>query len=77
MLRVAYFIFFPIFIILFNFPFSDVCSLYRQDQEVCAAILCALIPAISCLGRTAPESEQEDEMAHLRGALLQVMSGFW
>ncbi|XP_057207149.1 serine-protein kinase ATM isoform X2 [Triplophysa rosa] len=57
-------------------PLADVCSLYRQDQEVCAAILFALIPAISCSGRMAPEIEQEDEMAHVRGALLQVMSGF-
>ncbi|XP_065137946.1 serine-protein kinase ATM [Paramisgurnus dabryanus] len=57
-------------------PLPDVCSLYRQDQEVCAAILYALIPAISCLGRTASESESDNEMAHVRGALLKVISGF-
>ncbi|XP_051534451.1 serine-protein kinase ATM isoform X2 [Myxocyprinus asiaticus] len=57
-------------------PLADVCSLYRLDQEVCAAILCALLPSISCLGRMPPVSEQEDEMAHIRGALLKVMSGF-
>ncbi|KAL0173767.1 hypothetical protein M9458_029735, partial [Cirrhinus mrigala] len=54
----------------------DVCSLYRQDQEVCAAILCSLLPSIRCLGRTPPVSEQEDEMAHIKGALLKVISGF-
>uniref|UniRef100_A0A8C2HE41 non-specific serine/threonine protein kinase n=1 Tax=Cyprinus carpio TaxID=7962 RepID=A0A8C2HE41_CYPCA len=57
-------------------PLADVCSLYRQDQEVCAAILCSLLPSIRCLGRTPSVSEQEDEMAHIKGALLKVISGF-
>ncbi|XP_050985185.1 serine-protein kinase ATM [Labeo rohita] len=57
-------------------PLADVCSLYRQDQEVCAAILCSLLPSIHCLGRIPPVSEQEDEMAHIKGALLKVISGF-
>ncbi|XP_059370854.1 serine-protein kinase ATM isoform X1 [Carassius carassius] len=57
-------------------PLADVCSLYRQDQEVCAAILCSLLPSIRCLGRTPSVSQQEDEMAHIKGALLKVISGF-
>ncbi|XP_067221098.1 serine-protein kinase ATM isoform X2 [Chanodichthys erythropterus] len=57
-------------------PLADVCSLYRQDQEVCAAVLCSLLPSIRCLGRSPPVSEQDDDMAHIRGALLKVMSGF-
>uniref|UniRef100_A0A671SGL5 non-specific serine/threonine protein kinase n=1 Tax=Sinocyclocheilus anshuiensis TaxID=1608454 RepID=A0A671SGL5_9TELE len=57
-------------------PLADVCSLYRQDQEVCAAILCSLLPSIRCLGRTPSVSEQEDEMSHIKGALLKVISGF-
>uniref|UniRef100_A0A673I416 non-specific serine/threonine protein kinase n=1 Tax=Sinocyclocheilus rhinocerous TaxID=307959 RepID=A0A673I416_9TELE len=57
-------------------PLADVCSLYRQDQEVCAAILCSLLPSIRCLGHTPSVSEQEDEMSHIKGALLKVISGF-
>uniref|UniRef100_A0A672RVI7 Serine-protein kinase ATM n=1 Tax=Sinocyclocheilus grahami TaxID=75366 RepID=A0A672RVI7_SINGR len=57
-------------------PLADICSLYRQDQEVCAAILCSLLPSIRCLGRTPSVSEQEDEMSHIKGALLKVISGF-
>uniref|UniRef100_A0A8C2EAU1 non-specific serine/threonine protein kinase n=1 Tax=Cyprinus carpio TaxID=7962 RepID=A0A8C2EAU1_CYPCA len=64
------------FVMSFGFPYRDVCSLYRQDQEVCAAILCSLLPSIRCLGRTPSVSEQEDEMAHIKGALLKVISGF-
>ncbi len=64
-----------IVVVSFGFLYRDVCSLYRQDQEVCAAILCSLLPSIRCL--TPPVSEQEDEMAHIKGALLKVISGFW
>uniref|UniRef100_A0A673I3Z0 non-specific serine/threonine protein kinase n=1 Tax=Sinocyclocheilus rhinocerous TaxID=307959 RepID=A0A673I3Z0_9TELE len=64
------------FVMSFGFPYRDVCSLYRQDQEVCAAILCSLLPSIRCLGHTPSVSEQEDEMSHIKGALLKVISGF-
>ncbi|CAM4560648.1 unnamed protein product [Leuciscus chuanchicus] len=57
-------------------PLADVCSLYRQDQEVCAAVLRSLLPSIRCLGRTPPVSEQDDDLAHIKGTLLTVVSGF-
>ncbi|XP_077063729.1 serine-protein kinase ATM [Siphateles boraxobius] len=57
-------------------PLADVCSLYRQDQEVCAAVLRALLPSIRCLGRTPPVSGQDDDLAHIKGPLLKVVSGF-
>ncbi|CAM4556990.1 unnamed protein product [Leuciscus chuanchicus] len=57
-------------------PLADVCSLYRQDQEVCAAVLRSLLPSIRCLGRTPPVSEQDDDLAHIKGTLLKVVSGF-
>lgn len=53
---------------------SDLCSDYRQDQDVCAAVLLALLPSIRRLG--GPHHLPED-MRHVRGALLQVVSGFW
>ena len=52
----------------------DLCSLYRQDQEVCATVLLGLLPAIQCLGQT---QHPANEMRHVQGVLLQVMSGFW
>uniref|UniRef100_A0A672YB26 non-specific serine/threonine protein kinase n=1 Tax=Sphaeramia orbicularis TaxID=375764 RepID=A0A672YB26_9TELE len=55
-------------------PLADLCSLYRQDQEVCAAVLLALLPSIRTLGRT---HHLPEEMRHVQGSLLQVVSGFW
>ncbi|XP_030008171.1 serine-protein kinase ATM isoform X2 [Sphaeramia orbicularis] len=54
-------------------PLADLCSLYRQDQEVCAAVLLALLPSIRTLGRT---HHLPEEMRHVQGSLLQVVSGF-
>lgn len=54
-------------------PLADLCSIYRQDQEVCAAVLLALLPSIKTLGRT---QYGDDEMKHVHGSLLQVLSGF-
>ncbi|CDQ78668.1 unnamed protein product [Oncorhynchus mykiss] len=54
-------------------PLADLCSLYRQDQEVCAAVLLGLLPSIRSLGRT---QDQHNDMRHVQGALLQVVSGF-
>uniref|UniRef100_A0A3B4ARZ4 non-specific serine/threonine protein kinase n=1 Tax=Periophthalmus magnuspinnatus TaxID=409849 RepID=A0A3B4ARZ4_9GOBI len=51
----------------------DLCSMYRQDQEICAAVLLALLPSIKTLGRTQYTPE---EMKHVNGSLLQVLSGF-
>lgn len=52
----------------------DLCSLYRQDQEICAAVLLGLLPAIRCLGQT---QHPASDMRHVQGVLLKVMSGFW
>ncbi|KAI4877690.1 hypothetical protein NFI96_016764 [Prochilodus magdalenae] len=57
-------------------PLADVCSLYRQDQEVCSSVLLALLPCVRCLGRVRGSTEEDDEMDHVRGALLKVVSGF-
>ncbi|XP_067102314.1 serine-protein kinase ATM isoform X1 [Osmerus mordax] len=54
-------------------PLADLCSLYRQDQEVCAAVLLGLLPSIRSLGRS--ENSAHD-MRHVQGSLLQVLSGF-
>ncbi|CAB1347968.1 unnamed protein product, partial [Coregonus sp. 'balchen'] len=54
-------------------PLPDLCSLYRQDQEICAAVLLGLLPSIRSLGRT---QDQHNDMRHVQGALLQVVSGF-
>ncbi|XP_042342685.1 serine-protein kinase ATM [Plectropomus leopardus] len=54
-------------------PVGDLCSLYRQDQEICAAVLLGLLPSIMSLGKTHHTLE---EMRHVQGSLLQVMTGF-
>ncbi|XP_041851361.1 serine-protein kinase ATM isoform X1 [Melanotaenia boesemani] len=54
-------------------PLADLCSLYRQDQEVCAAVLLSLLPSIRSLGKT---HHMPEEMRHVQGSLLQVVSGF-
>ncbi|XP_051934283.1 serine-protein kinase ATM [Hippocampus zosterae] len=54
-------------------PLADLCSLYRQDQEICVALLVALLPSIRSLGRT---HDMQLEMKHVQGSLLQVLSGF-
>ncbi|XP_062844079.1 serine-protein kinase ATM [Trichomycterus rosablanca] len=57
-------------------PLADVCSHYRQDQEVCCAVVLALLPCVRCLGGTRTTPEGDDEMGHARGMLLKVVSGF-
>ncbi|XP_068173804.1 serine-protein kinase ATM isoform X3 [Antennarius striatus] len=54
-------------------PLADLCSLYRQDQEICAAVLLGLLPSIRSLGET---HHLPEEMRHVQGSLLQVVSGF-
>ncbi|KAM9318497.1 serine-protein kinase ATM [Pholidichthys leucotaenia] len=54
-------------------PLADLCSLYRQDQEICAAVLLSLLPSIKGLGKT---HHMPEEMRHVQGSLLQVVSGF-
>uniref|UniRef100_A0A8D0A1H1 non-specific serine/threonine protein kinase n=1 Tax=Sander lucioperca TaxID=283035 RepID=A0A8D0A1H1_SANLU len=55
-------------------PLADLCSLYRQDQEICAAVLLGLLPSIKSLGKT---HHVPEEMRHVQGSLLKVVSGFW
>uniref|UniRef100_A0AAY5F543 non-specific serine/threonine protein kinase n=1 Tax=Electrophorus electricus TaxID=8005 RepID=A0AAY5F543_ELEEL len=57
-------------------PLADACSLYRQDQEVCASILMALLPCIHSLGRQQRPPEGSEEMDNVKGMLLKVVSGF-
>ncbi|XP_047449742.1 serine-protein kinase ATM isoform X2 [Mugil cephalus] len=54
-------------------PLADLCSLYRQDQEICAAVLLSLLPSIRSLGKT---HHMPEDMRHVQGSLLQVVSGF-
>ncbi|RVE64573.1 hypothetical protein OJAV_G00127090 [Oryzias javanicus] len=54
-------------------PLGDLCGLYRQDQELCEAVLVTLLPSIKSLGRARPALE---DMKHVQGCLLQVVSGF-
>ncbi|KAM9358741.1 serine-protein kinase ATM [Symphorus nematophorus] len=54
-------------------PLADLCNLYRQDQEICAAVLLGLLPSIRSLGKT---RHMLEEMRHVQGSLLQVVSGF-
>ncbi|XP_017275623.1 serine-protein kinase ATM isoform X2 [Kryptolebias marmoratus] len=54
-------------------PLADLCSLYRQDQEICLAVLLSLLPSIKSLGKT---DHKQEEMKHVQGSLLQVVSGF-
>lgn len=53
---------------------SDLCSDYRQDQDVCAAVLLALLPSVRSLGGCPHPPE---DLTHVRGMLLHMVSGFW
>lgn len=63
-----------LFFLICCFVRRDLCSLYRQDQEICAAVLLSLLPSINSLGKTVHRPE---DMKHVQGSLLQVLSGFW
>ncbi|XP_039987125.1 serine-protein kinase ATM [Xiphias gladius] len=54
-------------------PLAELCSVYRQDQEICSAVLLGLLPSIRSLGKT---HHMPEEMRHVQGSLLQVVSGF-
>ncbi|EMP35905.1 Serine-protein kinase ATM [Chelonia mydas] len=54
------------------FP-SDVCSLYRRDQEVCQAILNNLLPVAVGLGQANPNVEETGEV---QGQFLTVVGAF-
>ncbi|XP_078513177.1 serine-protein kinase ATM [Lissotriton helveticus] len=55
-------------------PLPEVCSLYRRDQEVCAAILNHLLPSVAALGQTQDELE---DMEDAQGQFLKVIYAFW
>nr|XP_014351298.1 PREDICTED: serine-protein kinase ATM [Latimeria chalumnae] len=55
-------------------PLSNMCSLYRRDQEICAAILTNLLPSIMALGQ---EGSDAEEMRDVRGQILTVVGAFW
>ncbi|KAM6933084.1 serine-protein kinase ATM [Xenentodon cancila] len=54
-------------------PLADLCFLYCQDQEICAAVLLSLLPSIESLGKT---HHNPEEMRHVQGSLLKVLAGF-
>uniref|UniRef100_H3CCZ5 Serine-protein kinase ATM n=1 Tax=Tetraodon nigroviridis TaxID=99883 RepID=H3CCZ5_TETNG len=54
-------------------PLADLCSDYRQDQDVCAAVLLALLPSVRSLGGCPHPPE---DLTHVRGMLLHMVSGF-
>eukprot|EP00066_Takifugu_rubripes_P017315 XP_011606581.1 PREDICTED: serine-protein kinase ATM [Takifugu rubripes] len=54
-------------------PLADLCSDYHQDQDICAAVLLGLLPSIRSLGES---HHPPEEMRHVQGSLLQVVSGF-
>ncbi|KAM5180001.1 serine-protein kinase ATM [Mantella aurantiaca] len=55
-------------------PIADVCTAYRRDQEVCAAILKSLLPVVLCLGQ---DQEETEDTCDAEGQLLSVVNGFW
>ncbi|KAM9389462.1 serine-protein kinase ATM [Phaethornis superciliosus] len=55
-------------------PLSDVCSLYRRDQEVCKVILNNLLPIPVELAQSSTRTE---EIGHAQGQFLTVVGAFW
>ncbi|XP_071591031.1 serine-protein kinase ATM-like isoform X2 [Heliangelus exortis] len=55
-------------------PLSDVCSLYRRDQEVCKVILNNVLPIPVQLALSSIHTE---ETGHAQGQFLTVVGAFW
>uniref|UniRef100_A0A7M4F6F5 non-specific serine/threonine protein kinase n=1 Tax=Crocodylus porosus TaxID=8502 RepID=A0A7M4F6F5_CROPO len=55
-------------------PLSDVCSMYRRDQEVCKAVLSNLLPIAVGLGQASANAE---ETGDAQGQFLTVVGAFW
>ncbi|XP_028903598.1 serine-protein kinase ATM isoform X1 [Ornithorhynchus anatinus] len=55
-------------------PLSNVCSQYRRDQEICAAVLKHLLPIVANLGQTSADLENT---RGARGQFLTVIGAFW
>ncbi|XP_056650415.1 serine-protein kinase ATM isoform X2 [Monodelphis domestica] len=55
-------------------PLSNVCSLYRRDQDVCRAILNHTLPIITNLGQPSTDIENT---RNAQGQFLTVVGAFW
>ncbi|MEE6472818.1 hypothetical protein FKM82_009734 [Ascaphus truei] len=55
-------------------PLANVCSSYRRDQEVCAAILKSLLPLVASFGQDPADTE---EARDAEGQFLSVVQAFW
>ncbi|XP_072467284.1 serine-protein kinase ATM isoform X5 [Notamacropus eugenii] len=55
-------------------PLSNVCSLYRRDQDVCRAILSHTLPIITNLGQ---HSSDVENTRNAQGQFLTVIGAFW
>uniref|UniRef100_A0A8D2P350 non-specific serine/threonine protein kinase n=1 Tax=Zosterops lateralis melanops TaxID=1220523 RepID=A0A8D2P350_ZOSLA len=55
-------------------PLSNVCSLYRRDQEVCKVILNDLLPVAVGLAQF---DEHAEEAKNAKGQFLTVVGAFW
>ncbi|XP_021243662.1 serine-protein kinase ATM-like, partial [Numida meleagris] len=55
-------------------PLSDVCSLYRRDQDVCKVILNNLLPVAESLAQS---NEHTEETRNAQGQFLTVVGAFW
>ncbi|KYO44923.1 serine-protein kinase ATM isoform X2 [Alligator mississippiensis] len=55
-------------------PLSDVCSMYRRDQEVCKAVISNLLPIAVGLGQASVNAE---ETGDAQGQFLTVVGAFW
>ncbi|XP_006899108.1 PREDICTED: serine-protein kinase ATM [Elephantulus edwardii] len=55
-------------------PLSNVCSLYRRDQDVCKAILNQALRIVTNLGQDSADSES---LRDAQGQFLTVIGAFW
>ncbi|XP_029458325.1 serine-protein kinase ATM [Rhinatrema bivittatum] len=55
-------------------PLPDLCSFYRRDQEVCAAILTHLLPIIASLVQDQTDAEETN---NAQGQFLTIIQAFW
>ncbi|XP_004614157.2 serine-protein kinase ATM [Sorex araneus] len=55
-------------------PLSNVCSLYRRDQDVCKTILSHTIPVVRTLGRISMDTENSRDA---QDQFLTVIGAFW
>lgn len=56
------------------FHHSNVCSLYRRDQDVCKTILNHVLPVVTNLGQGSSDTETTRDA---QGQFLTVIGAFW